>query len=125
MCIRDSPYTIPSGPITHIRPDGSSETSTGFITSAPKNYTLNLPNDLSIYNWTTMPGTTNIIHDILQDYEHYLLQTSNGYAVASNQFEDTFLDYRNDYIPSEYQNNYEIVNIPFSSLQNKKIKLKN
>lgn len=37
-----------------------------------------------------MPGTTNIIHDILQDYEHYLLQTSNGYAVASNQFEDTF-----------------------------------
>ena len=72
-----------------------------------------------------MPGTTNIIHDILQDYEDYLLQTSNGYAVASNQFEDTFLDYRNDYIPSEYQNNYEIVNIPFSSLQNKKIKLKN
>ena len=119
-----NPYTIPGGAITHIRPDGSSETSTGFITSAPKNYTLNLPNDLSIYDWATMPGTTNIIHDILQDYEHYLLQTSNGYAVASNQFEDTFLDYRNDYIPSEYQNHYEIVNIPFSSLQNKKNKAK-
>lgn len=29
-----------------------------------------------------------------------------------------------DYIPSEYQNNYEIVNIPFSSLQNKKNKAK-
>ncbi len=104
-----NPYTIP-----HMQAWGRDDNN---------NYTLEYlleksnsqsisPDDKSsthITDWGSLPGSNQSLHDILLSYGHYWWHTSESTPTDGLDIEATFLDYKNDYIPEEYDDYFEAI----------------
>jgi hypothetical protein len=55
-------------------------------------------NNMTLENWTKMPGTTQNLHDILLGYGHYDFSNSYGTPIYTDGMVNTLNDYFNHYV---------------------------